>query len=296
MTSPLRRLLSLFRPATPRVRLVVLGVHAPDWSAALDPGAPVWARLPEIGKVLLAPEPEALPEPDPRWRTMVLPLMERHLLACPRGAHAGLVPSAKAIATLADKAAFARHLAAHGLARFTPRTYAGPETAHFPCVMKRLDLNGGVGVAIVADAAELEARRQEWPWQGEPVLLQAYEPGRVHAVTHALCRGGRIVWHASYRNELPEGEAICRWDTPLIRAPMPTPAATLKVMGKVLATLDYDGPCCANYLTRTDGSPCLFEINPRLGGSLMRPENDAVLAAALRALLRHARPLAESAR
>lgn len=47
---------------------------------------------------------------------------------------------------------------------------------------------------------------------------------------------------------------------------------------------------------RPDGRLAVFEVNPRLGASLMRPENGADLAAAIGALLAAALPPRRSGR
>ena len=55
----------------------------------------------------------------------------------------------------------------------------------------------------------------------------------------------------------------------------------------LLRPLDYDGPVNVDFKRRADGRICILEVNPRLGGSLMRPENARDLRAALREIVSH---------
>lgn len=59
---------------------------------------------------------------------------------------------------------------------------------------------------------------------------------------------------------------------------------------RFLAPLDYQGPANIDFRRRADGRLALLEINPRLGGSLMRPEFAADLDAALGIIVREAQP------
>ncbi len=55
-----------------------------------------------------------------------------------------------------------------------------------------------------------------------------------------------------------------------------------------LRPLRFNGPANIDFRRRADGSIVILEINPRFGGSLMRPEYVADLRAAVGAILAHA--------
>lgn len=268
----------------PSVRVIIYGEHSSDWMTALAPGAPVWRRMPDVGEVLLIPDiPGAIIPKTPRAdaRTVIIPLMESHARHRPRQ-YASLVPDGRSIDVLANKAAFAAYARAHGFGYLCPQTYASSADAVFPCVLKRLDLNAGEGVAIVGSPLELKARLEEYPWDGWPVILQSLAAGATEYVTHCVCRNGRILWHCSFAYEAyPLGSIRNSANVATVR-PVTASAFSLSQIETFLAPLSYSGPCNADYKLSADGKITVFEINPRLGGSLMMPANVGYLHGALR--------------
>jgi carbamoylphosphate synthase large subunit len=59
---------------------------------------------------------------------------------------------------------------------------------------------------------------------------------------------------------------------------------------RLLLPLGYDGPATVDYRRRPDGRLAVFEINPRFGGSLMRPAHEDDLVMSLRTVLDNATP------
>lgn len=278
------------------IRFVVYGGHSASWNDALAPSAPVWALVDGVAEVVVVSDPaQPLPAARDNIRTIVLPIMEQHLLACPRDRHEGLMPTPEMVGTLADKAAFAAYVARQGLASFCPRVFPSAAEAQFPCVVKRVNLNAGKGVEIAATAEHLGELLRTKPWKGFPLLLQAYEPQPHEYVTHAVCRDGRIVLHRTYRFTLKPDVRIRRpGSTRSCERWSPSPQQ-LETLESFLRPLRYNGPCNFDYGIRPDGTVCVFEINPRLGGSLMARVNVREFADLLGAIARHARPLADVA-
>ena len=70
-----------------------------------------------------------------------------------------------------------------------------------------------------------------------------------------------------------------------------TSASVLAAFSKIMASFAYDGPVNINYKMVHDRRkpgrkwPVIFDVNPRLGGSLMRPENLDLLVAPLRHII-----------
>ncbi|MBS7532827.1 hypothetical protein KHC28_04060 [Ancylobacter sonchi] len=276
------------------VRIVIFGIHSDDWMLALGPNGAVWRKIPGLVDVVIVPEHDAasISPPQNDVRTILLPLMETHLLACPRHQHDGLLPLAEAVQVLDDKAEFAAYSQSQGLADFCPVSYPTADDAMFPCMLKRCDLNGGVGVEVAESRAHLDSLLAMEPWRGQNVVLQSYEASRQQIVTHIVCLEGRIVSHASFLHTLPEGERVRRWWTQVNSVPYRPSRRVLWVLQRFLEPLRFTGPCNANYIVRGDGTICVFEFNPRLGGSLMVPEHVDTLGKILGAIVEHARPLA----
>ncbi|MBW8780909.1 MAG: ATP-grasp domain-containing protein [Verrucomicrobia bacterium] len=271
-----------------RVVVVIWGVHSQDWMEALAPAAPVWKEIPGVQAVLHFSSPE---EKVP-WRVglgrriVMIPLMENHIATRPQRP-AALAPTLEALHTLGDKARFADYIREHGLSHLCPITYASIEDAAFPCVIKRTNLNGGAGVELAASLDEARAFLGAAPFVGEAYVIQAMVPCLVEYTVNCVCIKGRILWHKVY---------AYNWASPEIRragSGQPVRRGTLSPelqtnLEAILVPLDYTGPCNVDCTWDEAGCLTVFEINPRFGGSLMRRENTADLAACLSVILEHA--------
>lgn len=274
---------------TPAIRVIIYGVHSDDWMTALAPDAPVWKMIGgvRVREVAIVPDTPAAQVPPPAGevdRTVVIPLMEVHTRHRPRGLPA-LVPDERSLRILSDKAEFAAFAKANGLARNCPTTYVNGADVAFPCVLKRTNLNAGHGVAVVDTPQHLQSLLRGAPWQGEDFILQSLTTGATEYVTHCVCRNGEILWHCSFAYDMG---AVAEIRGPgSAEAPRSVSAAqhTLQQIEAFLAPLRYTGPCNIDYKLLENGDIAVFEINPRLGGSLMRPENLEYLRSALSCII-----------
>ena len=82
--------------------------------------------------------------------------------------------------------------------------------------------------------------------------------------------------------------AIRREDNALRRQATVTPDAVIRQSETVLSPLAYSGPCNVDYKLSADGRMQIFEINPRLGGTLMLPAQAEQLRAATACIIEHA--------
>ena len=220
---------------------------------------------------------------------IVVPLRESDTLRLP-DRYWGLHPTRQAVETLRDKAAFAAYALAAGLRAHVPATYASPAEAHFPCVLKRTNRSGSYGVALAASRDEASAMLRRRPWRNRPVLLQHYVVGE-DCVIYGVALAGRIVWHATYRYALPPDVGIRTPANIIGFDRVQSSAEDVALFECFLLPLGYDGPFNIDFRRSAGGSPVIFEINPRMGGSLFRPENRADLAATIKAIVAHARPM-----
>lgn len=273
-------------------RIVVFGREPAHWIRALQPDLPIWTGLDGVEEVLLAQTSwQLLRCANAEGRpAVVLPLRERQIARCPRW-HWGLWPTKRVLATLRDKVRFACYLEETGLADCAPRRFAWLDAVRFPAVVKQARSAAGQGVELVRDEDELDAVLQRPDWQGVDTLVQAYVGDGIDRVTHAVLARGRVVWHRTYLYHMAPEIRIQRQHTPKTTAPVPTPAEDLQRLAAILGPLGYDGPVAMDSRELAGGRSCLFEINPRLGGSLFWPGHAADLRAALTALIGHARPM-----
>jgi glutathione synthase/RimK-type ligase-like ATP-grasp enzyme len=266
-----------------RPQVLIHGRYSP-WLKALGPGAAIWSRLDsyEVGRSnrlgLL-----------PTWRRRyVIPLFQWNFRTMHRPAWA-LVPNRAAIAVCTDKRLFARFCRLHGLGADIPATWDRNDPITFPAVLKRTDLLAGQGVVIVPDAATLAARLRERTWSRHPVIVQEFIPGDVDETLHVVCVAGKIVWHLAHLHQLASASAMRPAPDETSPQRSLVSAADLAVFSRFFAALNYDGPACIDFKRRPDGRITVLEINPRMGGTLMRPNFTADRAQAVAAILAHAR-------
>lgn len=269
----------------PETVVVIWGLHSPDWMHALAPEAPVWKAIPQVQAVLQFSRHEQYVPLGIRWgrRIVVIPLMESHIAERPTH-YAALVPTMRALDIFSDKARFSNYVESHGLAAFCPTTYGSIEDTTFPCVIKRTNLNAGQGVEIAASVEQARTLGSREPFVGHPYVVQAMVPCTVQYVVHCVCSEGRIIWHVVYAYDLGEHQILrANYLYALRRATISEPL--LREVEAFLAPLAYSGPCSVDCTWRDDGRLVVFEINPRLGGSLMRPENTGDLASCLSSII-----------
>jgi carbamoylphosphate synthase large subunit len=275
------------------ILIVVYGTFSPQWTTALAAYAPVWRDMPDIGEVVTAPDEHALANVIPARdgvTTVILPLTEVHTLTCLRHFHA-LIPDQRAIAVLGNKATFSVFAKTLGLSHLCPKTYANDGEVEFPCVVKRLRSNSGLGIAAAASREHMRALLADWRWRGQDVTVQALVPGSIEYVTHCVCKNGKILWHGSFAYDLSSpGMIRSARNSPAPRLVAASPR-TLAKIESFLTPLAYSGPCNTDYKLAFNGDISVFEINPQLGGSLMRRENVGPLREALTVIVANARPL-----
>jgi len=268
--------------AGPRgLRVLLYGIPYADWNATLcDPE--LWRGLRVVSEVRRVPGWHLLlPR---RAGTILIPMKTEHHLGAPRR-YPGLLADREAIGMLADKSRFPVWMAAHGFASDMPAVYADGDSATFPCVVKRHAFSASVGVEIATSRAHLDAILQSRWFRGKPAVLQALVPGTVEYATFLLCDRGRILWDATFASTMAGPAVIKNDDNPGERRVVATPPQALERFAGILGALRYSGPCAIDYKRRDDGRPAIFEINPRLGGTLMMPAHAAMLRDALAKLI-----------
>jgi hypothetical protein len=274
-------------PGSRRFRVVVYGAFFEIWNAALvDPK--LWRDIPGIVEVLRVADHSSLDlSLSPDLRTVIIPLGEEHHRSFPQQ-YLSLAPDAHSIATLSNKASFAAYIDGLGLSRLRPKNYERMENAEFPVVLKRVDLAGGMGVELVRSRADLDSLLRTPMFRGRETVLQAFVPGAMEYVTHCVCKDGDILWSCTFAWDLGSDS---QFGIPVFGATISVmaPGRTLSDIAAILGPLNYSGPCCTNYKVLPSGEISIFEINPRLGGSLMNPRNIDFLRQAMTHLVYNAR-------
>lgn len=273
------------------IHVVLYGRHSPDWMEAFAPASALWAGVPGLGRVSqIEADPEELERvtEDCPLRVVAIPLMEDHADRLPPHV-ARFHPSKAASDLLRDKRRTLDYAAAQGFAAWFPEVYADIGRIRFPCVVKRVDLNGSIGVDVAHSRRGLEALLGDGLELPPDTILQSFIYGSHEYATYLMLKDGEILWDASFRYEMEFADIIRRPGSAPVRS-IGTPSRAMEQFQAFLRPLRYSGPCNVDYKLRPNGEAVIFELNPRLGGSLMKPVNVGLLRSVVRLILRHATP------
>jgi biotin carboxylase len=273
-----------------KVRVVIYGVHSADWMTALDPSAEVWRNISGVDEVFSLPNNEFNElrlTKDRSVKTVLIPLMESHALSCPSGFFT-LMPSAENVIKFGLKSEFADYMQKIGRADLCPKHFPSLDSVRYPCVVKRVNLCAGIGVALMRSKTELERLAQEKLWHNQSVVIQEALLNGDEFVTHLVVKNGRILWHTSFAYKLIENEYIRTPSNVINACRTVAEPHVLQAFESCLMPSNYSGPCNIDYKISNEGVLKILEINPRLGGSLMRPDAVDLLTEALACIIHNA--------
>jgi hypothetical protein len=269
------------------IRVVIFGEATPNTIHVLGPDSSIWKEMDYVKEVLMIPHCPSIPPhefPVSPLKTVFIPLFEKDAITPPMNFYS-LYPSHKNLSVLSNKKNFYSHMKHLGFAHLCPEHYEIKSPIKFPCVLKRVDLKGSDGVQFVASREQLSCLMESTAWRGHSVVLQKFIEGKKDYVSHLICRDGKIIWHTSFEYGLCEQNPI-RSLTNMEYLRLYTPERNILLQFEAcLIQLGYSGPCNIDYKLTEDGKLKIFEINPRLGGSLLLPECKNYLKEAIKNLI-----------
>jgi len=256
--------------------------------SALGPRAPLWKQVLPAKSVKLLNEKSDLSSWDneKRANTVVIPLMETHAIKMPAGFRHLTAPP-DLIATVSDNNKLFDFLSSSGFQVYLPAVFGKGCEIRFPCVVKRLDLCGGLGVRFAHDTQELASHLRDPLFRRHPYQVQELISGEVEYATNLVCKSGEIVEECSFEYRMRGPMEIRRYRNPIEFKRSPQSDQVMSLFSQIVRRLNFTGPCNVNFKL-IDGLPIIFEINPRLGGSLMRKQSIDALAKVVGAILNHA--------
>ena len=265
-------------------RVVIYGGHTKDWMSALGPDAHVWKLIPPVKKVLaIQANPLELPSKEDKYTDVIIPLLENHMQSVLKDFNC-LIPSSKALEQFSNKKKFHESLLNSPSSQYLPQEYLHPYINTFPVFLKRTNLNAGNGIKLVSTLEELSESLLRPPFRGQEFIIQEFIPGNIEMVCHAVYKEGIRVWETSIQFTMEGSDEIRGPNSKFQMESVESDPALLAVFDQIMLTTRFSGPCNMNF--KMSGSQIkIFEINPRLGGSLMRDTNVNQLAGALQAII-----------
>jgi carbamoylphosphate synthase large subunit len=214
--------------------------------------------------------------------------MESHLYEMPMNLKS-LTSTPELVSLMADKRLLTENLITHGFAQVVPKTWTNPMDSTFPCVIKRSELNGGQGIQILKSFHELHTVLLEPEYDGKSYFFQEYISSDIEYVCHIVALKGEILFTNYFEYIMSTTEMIRGGDSTatILNRGSNLDFNVSKVFKDIVKHLEYSGPCNIDF-KMINGHPRIFEINPRLGGSLMVRDNVPVLTQVLNIIIRNA--------
>lgn len=124
-------------------------------------------------------------------------------------------------------------------------------------------------------------------WDKQKCLLQEYIDGPLEYTAHVIANQGHIVYCIIYEFDFKRDVFIKGCNLPAHRKKYIDIDEEVSFLEQFLLPCKYHGQCNFNYkVSKKDNTKKVFEINPRLGGSLMLSQNAKDLQAYMLALLK----------
>ncbi len=265
-------------------RVIIYGLFSQDWMDALHPDCEMWNSVENADLVLNCSASQSLlPAKSDEFRDVIIPLLEKHIGETPAG-YASLIPDAIGLDLFQDKQKFDQLLKELSLSSFAPRRLDFKEPHNYPIVLKRLDLRGGIGVELIKSESDLINAVTSHMWFGQNYILQEFIEGGNEFVWHAVYKDGIKIWDSTIEYVMGANETIRMGNSTFTMNRVSLSAECFTVFDSILRSMNFSGPCNIDFKLSGTG-PKIFEINPRLGGSLMKKENHDLLAQCLTAII-----------
>jgi carbamoylphosphate synthase large subunit len=151
--------------------------------------------------------------------------------------------------------------------RYIPETY-DLDDIKYPCLMKPKDGYGGGKIKILKNQEMYDEIRDSNNYIFQEIIYYKYT-----SVAHILCKNGKIIEHIVYTILTPYHGYVKRGSIVNYTSRYFNDVE-LDLFKKILEKIEYTGLCCGDFSHDDNNNIKIFEINPRIGGSLVRNVDD----------------------
>ena len=198
-----------------------------------------------------------------------------------------LTAKPETIRLMSDKQLLTLHLVENDFSKFFPSVYEESGNLAFPYLIKCRTLNGGQGVRIIHNNEELVKTLSDSIFR-DNYFFQELIRSEFEYVCHIVASRGVVLFETTYRYSMPNAATVRGPKSHVSMARVENSNEARDVFAKIIKHLNYSGPCNIDFKL-INGLPIIFEINPRLGGSLMMSQNVSDLARTLGSIINNAR-------
>lgn len=167
------------------------------------------------------------------------------------------------INTFNSKKLFVEHMINNNISEYIPKTYFSDPIC-YPCIIKPIIGIGGISTIIFKNNTEYSNSTIKY---NSSFIIQDYVESDNTNVAHILCNHGQIVKSIIYFAQTPEKYYVKKGKINNYKKRLLNDVEK-NIFGKILFPVSYHGMCDIDYVYDKNGSLKIFEINPRMGGSL----------------------------
>jgi carbamoylphosphate synthase large subunit len=240
--------------------LVFYGNHSSDWMTALNHENLAQYLFPKINSIKNILSFNA----SLYSAEYIIPLMEAHIIDLHNRNVSAIMPGLDAVKTFMCKKKFADFVIDNGLTGYVPKMFFSPdETKNKIIIVKPYNLNSGRGQYITDKKLEQKVF--------DNFVVQEYIFDDKEYVSHVVSQDGNIKCCITYEYKFNTDRYIKGASTKSHRK-LDLDASHLEIIKLFLGKFKYTGVCNFGFKI-INGEMKLFEINPRMGGSLMQKHN-----------------------
>jgi predicted ATP-grasp superfamily ATP-dependent carboligase len=168
---------------------------------------------------------------------------------------------------------FVQHMADLNMSEYVPNTY-NTKPSKYPCFAKPIEGVAGSGVVFIKDVEQYKKFVLRRKSEKSQYIVQKFISDKNYNVCHVLCVNGKIIKSIVYSTVLPHDNTIVYGAIKNYKS-RDMNDLEQHVFSTILDKDKYHGMACIDYkLTKTGLK--IFEINPRIGGSLVDNFDDFI--------------------
>jgi carbamoylphosphate synthase large subunit len=256
--------------------IVIYGKPALHWEDALSSKSSLWSSIDGNPSVLVGRDNKKIRAIEDK---IVIPLQEDDILNCPFEC---LKPDNETIKVFQNKIYFKDFLRLNDINNYA-QDYT-LENVEFPVILKRVDLVKGKGVFLINNMEQLKRQLSKPIFLNQKYIIEKYIPTDFEPVTWMVCKDGQVIWHRSLQWSKSNSPIIKLGAEPGGIEYNPD-EATIELFKQIVKISNYSGPITINY-KMFESRPVIFEVNPRLGGTLMLRDNRNLLIEAISTIIK----------
>jgi carbamoylphosphate synthase large subunit len=172
-----------------------------------------------------------------------------------------LVSPTDTVKMLANKSRFVDFMIDNKLQKYIPEKY---KSIQYPCILKKNRSIFGQDSYVIKQPSDIPRNIDI----KKDYLIQEVIPGKCEYTTDILAKNGNIIMHTTLKYCYKDEVYIMGINLLSTGHLENMSADVYNVFEKIIKKLNYSGFCNIDYKITSDGTPKIFEINPRCGGSL----------------------------